>query len=106
MMSKQAWRFLCEPDSLRARVLRAKYYPDGLLLKAKMKSGALFTWQSILARIQTFNRGCIWRVGDGSHIDIWNDPWIQNSPGGMVITPRGNIVLSKVEELISPITDD
>jgi hypothetical protein len=45
-------------------------------------------------------------VGDGSQIDIWNDPWIQNSPDGMVITPRGNIVLSKVEELISPITGD
>jgi hypothetical protein len=30
----------------------------------------------------------------------------QNIPDGMVITPRGNIVLSKVEELISPITGD
>jgi hypothetical protein len=38
MLAKQAWRLLCEPDSLCARVLRVKYYPDGKLLKAKMKS--------------------------------------------------------------------
>jgi ribonuclease HI len=69
-----------------------------------MKSGASFTWQSILAGIQTFNRGCIWRVGDGSQIDIWHDSWIPNNHDGLVISPRGNIVLSKVEELINPIT--
>lgn len=28
-------------DSLYARVLRAKYYPDGKLLQAKLKSGVL-----------------------------------------------------------------
>jgi hypothetical protein len=61
MLAKQVWRLLCESESLCARILRAKYYPDGQLLKAKMKSGASFTWQSILAGIQCFNRGCIWR---------------------------------------------
>jgi hypothetical protein len=45
MLAKQVWRLLCEPESLCARVLRAKYYPDGKLLKAKMKSGDSFTWQ-------------------------------------------------------------
>lgn len=35
MLAKQVWRLLAEPDSLCARVLRAKYYPDGRLLQAK-----------------------------------------------------------------------
>ena len=66
MLAKQVWRLLCEPESLCARVLRAKYFPDGRLLHACMKSGSSFTWQSILAGLECFKRGYIWRVGDGS----------------------------------------
>jgi hypothetical protein len=104
MLAKQVWRLIFEPDSLCARVSRAKYYPDRNFLNATMKSGASFTWQSILAGIQTFKKGCIWRVGDGSQIDIWSDAWISSSQDGKVITPRGTIILTRMEELISPIT--
>jgi hypothetical protein len=48
MLTKQCWRLLEEPDSLCARILHAKYYPDGNLLRAKLKSGSSFTWQSVL----------------------------------------------------------
>lgn len=30
MLAKQVWRLINEPDSLCARVLRTKYYPDGI----------------------------------------------------------------------------
>jgi hypothetical protein len=104
MLAKQVWRLIFEPDYLCARVSRAKYYPDEIFLNATMKSGASFTWKSILAGIQTFKKGCIWRVGDGSQIDIWSDAWISRSQDGKVITPRGTIILTRMEELISPIT--
>jgi hypothetical protein len=93
-----------EPDSLCARVLRARYYPDGNLLKAQLKSGSSYTWQSILYGIQTFNRGCIWRVGDGDQINIWEDLWIPTSPTRKIYTPRGSILLNKVSDLINPST--
>ena len=48
---------LCEQDSLCARVLKAWYYPDGKLLKARMKSGSSYTWQSLLAGLNVLNRG-------------------------------------------------
>jgi hypothetical protein len=70
MLAKQVWRLLREPDSLCARVLRARYYPDGKLLNAKMKSGSSYTWQSILAGLDCFKLGYIWRVGDGTQIKI------------------------------------
>lgn len=35
-------------------------------------------------------------------INIWNDPWIPSSVSWKVLTPRGAIMLSKVEELIDP----
>jgi hypothetical protein len=37
MLAKQCWRLLSSPESLCARVLRAKYYPTGDLLKAGPK---------------------------------------------------------------------
>jgi hypothetical protein len=42
------------------QVLRAKYYPDADILKAGPKSGSSYTWQIILAGLNTFVRGYIW----------------------------------------------
>jgi len=103
LLAKQVWRLLCEPDSLCARVLRAKYYPDGKFLQAKRKSGSSYTWQSVLAGLECFKQGYIWRVGDGSQINIWHDHWIPNSHNMKVFAQRGNTLVSTVDELISPI---
>jgi hypothetical protein len=104
-LAKLPWRLINEPNYLCARVLREKYYPDGDILKAGPKEGASFTWQSILAGIPTLKMGLIWRVGDGESINIWNDPWIPSSADRKIVTPRGTTVLTKVCELISPITE-
>ena len=42
--------------------------------------------------------------GDGTQIKIWDDIWIPNSQHGRILTPRGNVMLSMVSELINPIT--
>jgi hypothetical protein len=104
MLAKQVWRIIDEPNSLCAQVLRAKYFPDGDILKAGPKAGSSFTWQSIVAGIQTFKRGCIWRVGNGDDIEIWRDPWIPSSPNRKIIAPRGDCILTRVSELIDPST--
>ena len=43
MLSKQCWRLLNNLDSLCAKVLKAKYFPNGSLLQATLKNGASFT---------------------------------------------------------------
>jgi hypothetical protein len=40
-------------------------------LKAKLKSGSSYTWQSALAGLECFKQGYIWRVGDGTQIKIY-----------------------------------
>jgi hypothetical protein len=35
-------------------------------------------------------------VGDGSQINIWDDPWIPCSPNRKFATIKGNIVYNKV----------
>lgn len=71
MLSKQVWRLINRPDSLCAQILKAKYYPDGNTMKAGPKKGSSFTWQSIIAGLHTFKRDHIWKVEDGSEINIW-----------------------------------
>jgi hypothetical protein len=104
MLAKHIWRMISTPDSLCARVLRAKYYPDGDILRAGPKAGASFTWRSIIVGLPTFKRGYIWRVGTGESINIWTDPWIPSSPDRRILTPRAGAIYTKVGELIYPIT--
>jgi hypothetical protein len=104
MLAKQVWRLLDNPDSLCAKVLKAKYYPNCHILQVGKKSGSSFTWQRIASGIQTFKRGCIWRIGDRQHVDIWSDPWIPSSPNRKILTQRGTVLLSNVHELINHLT--
>jgi hypothetical protein len=48
MLAKQAWRMLTNPESLCARVLKAKYFPNCSILEAPLGSGISYTWRSIL----------------------------------------------------------
>lgn len=43
MLGRQCWRLLDQPDSLCARVLTAKYYPDGNLLNVKEGPGISYS---------------------------------------------------------------
>ena len=105
LLAKQAWRLLDNPDSLCATILRAKYFPDGDLMNASLKKGSSFTWQSIMAGVDSLKKGYIWRVGNGQNIDIWRDAWIPNGANRKIITPRRGQLLTKVADLIDPINN-
>jgi hypothetical protein len=100
MLAKQAWRLLTCPDSLCARVLAAKYFPEGGVLKAKHKSNMSYTWRSILSVVELLKKGIIWRVGDGVNIHIWEDEWISRDQSCRPFTPRGQNLMTHVNELM------
>jgi hypothetical protein len=51
MLARQGWRMLMNPDSLCARVLKARYFPTTSLLEAKPTEGISYPWRSILKGI-------------------------------------------------------
>lgn len=104
MLAKQGWRLLRDPDSLCARVLKAKYFPDTSVLEARQRSGMSYAWRSILRGIDIVKKGMIWRVGDGVGLSIWNDPWLPRDSVRKPITPRGATLLTEVSELMDPAT--
>jgi hypothetical protein len=106
MLARQGWRLLLDPKSLCAQVLRSKYYPDGDLLSVVEKPGISYSWRSIIRGVQALENGLVWRVGDGTQINIWLDPWIPHGVTRRPITPRGRTILNKVSDLIDLISGE
>jgi len=76
LLAKQGWRLLQHPNSLTARIIKAKYYPNSSFLEAQVGSRASFVWRSLCNARELLNQGLIWRVGDGRSITIWNTRWL------------------------------
>ncbi|KAH7661012.1 hypothetical protein IHE45_15G034600 [Dioscorea alata] len=101
MLCKQGWRIIQNPESLVARVLKARYFPYTDFFHAGKGSYPSLIWSSILASRYLLQAGMIWRVGNGSTIQAWNDPWLPIPHEHRIQTqPPPGIANIKVEELI------
>ena len=89
MLARQAWRLIQCLESLRARVLRAKYYPNNDILSAALVANMSYNWRSILKGLEIVKEGYIWRIGSGERARIWIDPWIPRDMSRMPLTGQG-----------------
>jgi hypothetical protein len=88
LLARQAWRLLIFPDSLCARVLRARYYPNGNLVDIVFTGNPSSTWTAITHGLDLLKKGLVWRVGNGRNICIWRDNWIPRQSYMKVLTPQ------------------
>ena len=65
LLAKQCWRLIQDPSSLARSIIKAKYYPRGSLLEAKLESRPSYAWRSIMASRDLLQEGMFWRVGRG-----------------------------------------
>ena len=56
--------------------MKAKYYPLGHLIDTVFPQATSLTWQGIMHGLELLKKGIIWRVFDGTSINIWKDNWI------------------------------
>ena len=71
LLAKQGWRLLQDEDTLCHRVMKAKYFPNGSFMDANMGSSPSFVWRSLIKGRKVLQAGCLWRVGDGHNISIY-----------------------------------
>lgn len=76
LLSRQAWRLIQYHDSLCARILKAKYYPNCELIDAVFPADVSPTWKAVEHGLELLKKGLIWRIGDGRKVRIWKDHWI------------------------------
>ncbi|XP_004305156.1 PREDICTED: putative ribonuclease H protein At1g65750-like [Fragaria vesca subsp. vesca] len=99
MLAKQGWRILQFPDSLVARLFRARYFPSSSFWSATATDGSA-CWKGIAEARSVLARGMRWQVGDGTRVCIWEDPWLPR-PFSFKPLYRVNTHIVLVSELIS-----
>lgn len=85
MLGKQCWRLITNPESLVARLYKAKYYADSDFMGAKLGGSPSFIWRSILEARNVISAGACWRIGNGNSIQIMGQPWL-NADNSYVTT--------------------
>ncbi|KAF5459990.1 hypothetical protein F2P56_019894, partial [Juglans regia] len=105
MLAKQCWRLVQNPESLVARVMKAKYFPTATFLEAKLESKPSYVWRSFMAARPLMEEGSYWRIGNGNQVQIWRDRGIlHTNPGkaqSSVSVLEENATMSN---LIDPVT--
>ncbi|KAA3462318.1 reverse transcriptase [Gossypium australe] len=84
----------------RARVFKAKYFPDCSFRDSNLGSSSSYVWRSIWAAKASLEMGLIWRVGTGENIFVFEDAWIPNFTIVRLTSDFGNLQFVKVAELI------
>ncbi|GAU37240.1 hypothetical protein TSUD_375420 [Trifolium subterraneum] len=102
LLAKQVWRLHSSPNSLLSQCLKARYYPNADILHAHIGVNPSFSWRSIQQASWVIQKGTCWKIGNGHHINIWEDNWLSRQNGFKILTPRDtHHNLTKVSDLIT-----
>jgi hypothetical protein len=101
LLAKQGWRILQQPQSLVARVFKAKYFATSNFMDATLGNRPSYAWRSIFMAREVLHLGLRWHIGDGKSVDIWRDPWLPTKGSFMVRSdPQGSHPVESVSDLI------
>lgn len=79
LLVKQGWRILHYPKSSLARVLKAKYFPNGDFLNFDLGNLPSYSWKSISVAKGPLRDGLCWRIRFGTNIFVVHDAWLPGS---------------------------
>ncbi|XP_057428472.1 uncharacterized protein LOC130721892 [Lotus japonicus] len=88
LVAKNWWRIYSKPNALVARLFKAVYFHRGDLWSAKKGYRPSYTWSSIQKTRWVFEKGGLWRIGNGTLVHIWEDNWI---PSGAPLIYRQDL---------------
>ncbi|GAU48907.1 hypothetical protein TSUD_99640 [Trifolium subterraneum] len=88
MVAKQVWNIFQNPNSLVAKLIKARYFPHSSLFEASLGYNPSFAWRSMWQARQIISLGCRWRIGSGDNIRVMHDPWLRGSANRWVPSPQ------------------
>lgn len=81
-----------------ARILRARYFPDGNILNARLQRMASYALKSILYGRDLVKQGMSFVIGNGELINMWTDAWIPDHPPRPPRPRTQNPIMRKVKD--------
>ncbi|GAU19381.1 hypothetical protein TSUD_76250 [Trifolium subterraneum] len=88
MVAKQVWNIVQNPNSLVAKLIKARYFPRSSLFEAPLGYNPSFAWRSMWQARQILSLGFSWRIGSGDNIRVMHDPWLRGSANRWVPSPQ------------------
>ncbi|XP_016164252.1 uncharacterized protein LOC107606737 [Arachis ipaensis] len=76
LLGKQCWRLMKYPNSTISRMLKAKYFRYTDFLHAEIGSVPSWGWRSVLEGRKVIEKGLLWKIGSGTNVRIFYDPWL------------------------------
>ena len=73
-------------------MFKAKYFPTGDILNAKLDNSPSYSWRSIHSSLKIIKKGTRWRVGNGKLIHVWEDRWLPTPSTYKIVSPPNNIL--------------
>lgn len=91
------------PESLVAKVIKARYHPRTSVLQASVGHNPSYVWRSILAAKNVVIQGSRLQVGCGNMIFIGKDPWLPDTNDGFVSSNlNAELAAAPVSSLMVP----
>lgn len=87
MLAKQFWRLHSREYSLIARLYKACYYLNSNMWESCDRIYPSYCWCSIWSSRKKLDMGVRWKVGDGCHIRVWKNTWLDVSGSSRIISP-------------------
>uniref|UniRef100_A0A803NJK8 Reverse transcriptase n=1 Tax=Cannabis sativa TaxID=3483 RepID=A0A803NJK8_CANSA len=100
LLGKQGWRLISRPDSLVAKVLKARYFPNGSYLNSSLGNNSSFVWCSVWEAQQLVFKGVHWCVENGRDIKAAHDPWVPCNDNPFIISSHPNLLNAIVHNLM------
>ncbi|CAN0886015.1 Putative ribonuclease H protein At1g65750, partial [Linum grandiflorum] len=98
---------LINPDTIVARLFKAKYFPHGDLLTAELGHNPSYVWRSLWTSRSVIEKGYRWKIWNGQHIPVWSTPWLKEDGKLCLETPvNANWPDLVVADLVLPYTQD
>jgi len=95
MLGKQGWRIVTNPNTLIARIYKARYFPRCDFLRSTLGHKPSYVWRSLCNSKFILKAGSRWRIGEGDDISVWYNNWIA---GDVTLIPpsQGDFHLSNL----------
>ncbi|KAM6552927.1 hypothetical protein CsatB_013689 [Cannabis sativa] len=100
MLGKQGWRLMTRPNSLVAKVFKARYFPNGTFFSAELGNNPSFVWRSLLEAQDLVRKGTRWCVGSGEDINVLHEPWLPSEEQPFIESTHPGLLGSKVCNLM------